>query len=76
MRADQILVSAIATIVGLGVLLGACQIWSLPYRWKFIQNVDRRWGRTAATVTLWILACLLLGLAAMIALDYRPSYAR
>ncbi len=74
MRADQILVAAVAAVLGTLSLLAASTGWSLPYRLRSIAAVQRKWGQPAARGLLLLIAVLLLALAVVIAMDLRPAY--
>ncbi|QEG40220.1 hypothetical protein [Roseimaritima ulvae] len=74
MRADQILVAAVATSLGTLSLVAAATGWALPYRLRSLAAVQRKWGQPAARGVLLLVGLLLLALAAVIALDLRPAY--
>lgn len=74
MRADQILVAALATILGTLSLLAAVTGWSLPFRLRSLAAVQRKWGQPAARGLLLLVGLLLFALAVVIAFDLRPAY--
>ncbi|QDS94789.1 hypothetical protein FF011L_35710 [Roseimaritima multifibrata] len=76
MRPDQWLVSGTAACLASLAFAAVFGLWNAPYRLRSVSAVKQKWGKNSARLFLLGLGILLLFLTVIVAVDWRPSFAR